>query len=204
MPCSWEGERLAHHAAVQWSCSAGGKSSPGGWKDLRLSPSLGLGEERKGRETHIQEFAFVYKERGWEMSLILWRAGIEPLILGTADPSQCQKEEHVEFKAVGSLRTSLKGLYSSSPLEWLLLRWCLDGCVFLCPLLPFCCCPACGTQRWCVFVSRAVRSHPTVRGEGLVPPSGGTLWLMHTRTPLPGLSSEPCPAGMRHGSSCCC
>lgn len=54
---------LVHHVAVQWSSSARKKSSPGGWKDLRLSPSLGLGEERKGRETCIQEFSFVYKER---------------------------------------------------------------------------------------------------------------------------------------------
>lgn len=110
------------------------------------------------------------------MSLILWRADVEPLILDAADASQCQKEEHLECKALGSLRTPSKGLRSSSALEWLPVRRCLDGCVFLCPLLPFCCCPACGTQGWCVLCQQSCeepsqggrgRSRPTIQWDPL-------------------------------------
>lgn len=50
---------------------------------------------------------------------MLWRTDVEPLILATADPLRCRKEAHAGFKAAGSLRTSSKGLHSSSALECL-------------------------------------------------------------------------------------
>lgn len=118
-PAPWGGERLARPCWCSVKFLCGEEISSRWMKCFEAVNQLGGGKEGNGREPRASRNWLLLEERGWETSLILWKADVEPLVLATADPWQCRKEGHVGFKAAGSLRTSSKGLRSSSALECL-------------------------------------------------------------------------------------